>query len=70
MLGQKHVECHRAKKHCKLQVGRFVDTRTPPEVGGRGCFPTMLDPSVGLCWPEGALAYLALTQCGPSLELC
>ena len=36
---QKHVECHRAKKHCKLQG--VLSTRTPHrEVRGRG--PTML----------------------------
>ena len=51
MLVQKHVECHRAKKHCKLQG--VLSTRTPHrEVRGRG--PTMLAhllAYVGLCWP-------------------
>ena len=51
MLMQKHAECHRAKKHCKLQG--VLSTRTPHrEVRGRG--PTMLAhllAYVGLCWP-------------------
>ena len=52
MLVQKHVECHRAKKHCKLQGGS-VDTHTPPRGQGQG--PNYVGPSVGLC----TLAYLA-----------
>ena len=60
MLVQKPVECHRAKKHCKLQG--FLSTRAPHrEVRGRG--PTML---------AHLLAYVGLScgQCGLSLELC
>ena len=41
MFVQKHVECHRAKKHCKLQG--VLSTRTPHrEVGGRGGGPSLL----------------------------
>ena len=50
MLVQKHVECHRAKKHCKLQG--FLSTRAPyqrSEAGAQLCWP--------ICWPM--LAYLA-----------
>ena len=60
MLVQKHVGCHRAKKHCKLQG--FLSTRAPHrEVRVRG--PTML---------AHLLAYVGLScgQCGLSLELC
>ena len=60
MLVQKPVECHRAKKHCKLQG--FLSTRAPHrEVRGRG--QTML---------AHLLAYVGLScgQCGLSLELC
>ena len=60
MLVQKHVECHRAKKHCKLQG--VLSTRAPHrEVRGRG--PNM---------SAHLLAYVGLScgQCGPSLELC
>ena len=48
MLVQKHVECHRAKTHCKLQG--FLSTRAPHrEVRGRG--PNMSAHLLGLCWP-------------------
>ena len=47
MLVQKHVECHRAKKHCKLQG--FCRHAHP--TGGRRQGPNYVDPSVGLCWP-------------------
>ena len=41
MFVQKHVECHRAKKHCKLQG--VLSTRTPHrKVGGRGGSPFLL----------------------------
>ena len=40
MFVQKHVECHRAKKHCKLEG--VLSTRTPHrEVGGRGGSPSL-----------------------------
>ena len=60
MLVQKHVDCHRAKKHCKLQG--VLSTRAPHrEVRGRG--PNM---------SAHLLAYVGLScgQRGPSLELC
>ena len=45
---KRHVECHRAKKDCKLQG--ILSTRIPHrEVRGQG--PNYVGPSVGLCWP-------------------
>ena len=56
MLVQKHVECHRAKKHCKLQG--FLSTRAPyrgSAAGAQLCWP--------VCWPM--LTYLA-SNVGPA----
>ena len=60
MFVEKHVECHRAKKHCKLQG--VLSTRTPrSEVGGRGRGPSLLRrgekrrtamPRPGGPWPD------------------
>ena len=67
MLVQKHVECHRAKKHCKLQG--VLSTRAPHrEVRGRG--PNMsahllayLAGNVGPAWSyvDPAWGYVGLS---------
>ena len=70
---QKHVECHRAKKHCKLQG--VLSTRTPHrEVGGRGGGPSLLrrgEKRLRQCHGQGAPNSRPGAQlCRPIVWLC
>ena len=72
MFVQKHAECHRAKKHCKLQG--FLSTRAPyrrSAAGAQLCWPILgpmlayLAGNVGSAWGYVGLSW---RLCGPILR--